>query len=138
MRSPVSALVLGLGLFAGLAACDSDPNGFIPEICTPGELVVETIAEGNGPSMVRSGSTVVVNYVGTLITTRDTFDMGMSSRFNLAQVVPGFRQGLTGATIGEQRVLTIPPNLGYGGVSRTNIPACSTLKFEVTVLDIVG
>lgn len=138
MRSFLSVLAVSAALVVGLAACDSQNNGFIPEICTPGELEVETLTEGSGPSTVRSTSTVVVNYVGRLVTTRDTFDMGSATQFNLAGVVAGFRQGLVGAKIGEERKLTIPPNLGYGGFARTNIPACSTLEFEVEVLDIVG
>ncbi|GAB5537386.1 MAG: hypothetical protein Rubg2KO_36350 [Rubricoccaceae bacterium] len=138
MRSFVSVLGLCFGVLVGLAACDSDPNGFIPEICDPGELVVETIAEGNGPSTTRSTSTIVANYVGRLVTTQDTFDTGTATQFNLAQVIAGFREGLTGAKIGEQRRLIIPPNLGYGGRARTGIPACSTLEFEVEVVDIVG
>lgn len=138
MRSSASVLVLSLGLILGLAACDSDPNSILPEICTPGELEVETISEGDGPSTVRSNSTVVVNYVGRLVTTRDTFDTGTAVQFNLAGVVSGFRLGLVGATIGEERRLIIPPNLGYGGYAQNGIPACSTLEFEVEILDIVG
>lgn len=137
MRPVVSAFVLSAGLLVGLAACDSG-SSVLPEICTPGQLEIETLAEGDGPSTVRSTSTVVVNYVGRLVTTRDTFDTGTAVEFNLAGVVAGFRQGLVGAKIGEERKLTIPPNLGYGGYARTNIPACSTLEFEVEVLDIVG
>ncbi|MEO0559976.1 MAG: FKBP-type peptidyl-prolyl cis-trans isomerase [Bacteroidota bacterium] len=138
MRSFVSAVGLSLGLIVGLAACDSDPNGFIPEVCDPGQLEVETLVEGAGPSTVRSSSRIVANYVGRLVVTQDTFDTGESTEFNLQTVIAGFRQGLTGARIGEQRRLIIPPDLGYGGRARTGIPACSTLEFEVEVLDIVG
>ena len=138
MRSFLSIAALSLGLLVGLAACDSQNDIVLPEICTPDELRVETTAEGDGPSTIRSTSTVVINYVGRLLVTQDTFDTGTSVRFDLTGVIAGFQQGLVGAKIGEERTLIIPPNLGYGGRARTGIPACSTLEFEVEVLDIVG
>ena len=138
MRSFLSIVFLSLGLLVGLAACDSQNDIVLPEICTPDELRVETTAEGDGPSTIRSTSTVVINYVGRLLVTQDTFDTGTSVRFDLTGVIAGFQQGLVGAKIGEERTLIIPPNLGYGGRARTGIPACSTLEFEVEVLDIVG
>jgi len=149
MRSSLSVLVLSLGLLLGLAACDSDPNGFIPEVCTPGELVVDTLERGTSPSTVRASSIIVASYVGTLIATRDTFDsspratLALSGSASLSPSIAGFRQGLTGTVVGDSLRLTIPPNLAYGGrdVVRNgvvSIPACSVIQFDVRVLDIVG
>ena len=142
MRYAFFALLLAA---LGLAACDSntDPR-FVPaEICDPGELVVETIEEGSSPSAVRSNSSVVLDYVGTLVATRDTFDERRTT-LRLTDTIAGFRQGLTGATVGDSLRLVIPPDLGYGGRDRTDglgvvtIPACSTIQFDLRVLDIVG
>ena len=151
MRSFVFASVLSLGLLVGLAACDSDPNGFISEICEDGALVVDTLERGTSPSRVRSSSVIVASYVGTLVATRDTFDassratlaLSGSVDLNLLPSITGFRQGLTGAVVGDSLRLTIPPDLAYGGrdVVRNgavSIPACSVVQFDVRVLDIVG
>ena len=141
MRIVISALALAA---FGLAACDSTDPRFEPaEICDPGELVVETIEAGTSPSTVRANSRVVLDYVGTLTATRDTFDANRAS-LSLPGTIPGFRQGLTGTVVGDSVRLTIPPDLGYGGRDRRDafgevtIPACSELQFDLRILDIVG
>ena len=142
MRIALAALAVAA---LGLAACDSttDPRFEPAEICDPGELVVETIEAGTSPSAVRANSRVVLDYVGTLVATRDTFDANRAA-LSLAGTIAGFRQGLTGAVVGDSVRLVIPPDLGYGGRDRRDafgevtIPACSTLQFDLRVLDIVG
>ena len=144
MRIALTALALAA---LGLAACDSttDPRFEPAEICVPGELVVETIEEGTSPSTVRPTSSVVVNYTGTFVASRDTFDAGGRATFNLGSrsLITGFRQGVAGATVGDSLQIVIPPSLGYGGRDYppgrpTTIPACSTLQFNLRVVDIVG
>jgi len=48
------------------------------------------------------------------------------------RVIKGWDQGLLDMCVGEKRVLTIPPELGYGtGGAGNDIPGGATLKFEV-------
>ena len=57
---------------------------------------------------------------------------------SLASTISGFREGVSGMRIGGKRRITIPPYRGYS--TNTNIeavPACSTLIFEVELLDIL-
>ena len=48
------------------------------------------------------------------------------------QVIRGWEQGILGMKVGEKRVLTIPPELGYGAAGAGGvIPPNATLTFEV-------
>ena len=82
-----------------------------------------------------AGSTVTVAYVGRLAD-GTVFDQSTRATFSLRDVIPGFRRGVVGMTVGETRTITVPPEEGYGSVPRPGIPANSTLVFEVTLLDV--
>jgi FKBP-type peptidyl-prolyl cis-trans isomerase len=106
--------------------------------------VVETedIVVGTGDE-VKVGDTLKVHYVGTLTdgTKFDSSrDRGEPFEFTLGvgEVIPGWDQGLLGMKVGGIRKLTIPASLGYGETEQPNIPANSTLIFEVEVLEKVS
>lgn len=110
------------------------------EINTVTETVTsEDIVIGTGEE-VKAGDTLKVHYVGTLTdgTKFDSSrDRGEPFEFTLGvgDVIAGWDQGLLGMKIGGIRKLTIPASLGYGEVEQPNIPANSTLIFEVEVLE---
>jgi hypothetical protein len=61
------------------------------------------------------------------------FDFALGS----GHVIKGWDQGLLDMCVGEKRVLTIPPELGYGASGAGGaIPGGATLKFEVECVKI--
>ena len=145
MRTALGSLA-SLGLVAllalpavPLAGCDSGDDG--PTTCTSTDLFdIEDVT----PDSVTTGDAVVdgacvsVAYVGRLKATGEEFDSGTGLRFFVRQgggVIPGFWLGVREQKVGETRVVTVPPEFGYGATTLPNIPACSTLEFEITVED---
>lgn len=105
---------------------------------TKSGLKYRRIKEGNGkhPSAT---DRVKVHYTGTLIdgTKFDSsIDRGEPITFPLNQVIPGWTEGLQLMDEGSKYMLYIPYNLGYGMHEMGNIPAGSTLIFEVELIQI--
>ena len=103
------------------------------------DLSFEVIAEGDGET-AKNGMQVSVHYQGRL-TDGTIFDdsqkRGTPFSFTLGsgQVIPGWEQGIAGMKIGEKRVLTIPPELGYGAAGAGGvIPPNATLVFDVELV----
>ena len=121
---------------------DQAGNKIIPtvDIAATG-LKTEDLVVGTG-SEAKAGSTVKVDYTGTLEDGtqfdsskqegREPFEFTVGS----GQVIQGWDLGITGMKIGGKRKLTIPPSLGYGDQANGQIPANSTLIFEVELLEV--
>jgi peptidylprolyl isomerase len=107
----------------------------------PAKLETKDIAKGHGPK-AKAGDTVTVQYVGVLYENGTEFDAswnrGRPFAFPLGagQVIPGWDKGVVGMRVGGRRVLTIPPDLGYGPQGSGPIPPNSTLVFVVDLLKI--
>jgi len=52
------------------------------------------------------------------------------------QVIPGWEQGMAGMKVGGQRLLIIPPAVGYGSQGQGPIPPNSVLVFQVQLIDV--
>ena len=102
-----------------LAACDSYQDPCIVQ----------------GDEAATANSVVYVKYIGKL--EDDTvFDQSVCSRFELPDLIPGFRNGVAGMKPGEEKILTIPPEEGYGDAQVGSIPPNSTLLFAVMLLSV--
>jgi FKBP-type peptidyl-prolyl cis-trans isomerase len=101
------------------------------------------------PGIATSGQNVSVHYTGWLFDAAaadnkgrkfdSSRDRGEPFRFLLGagQVIAGWDQGVAGMKVGEQRSLTIPPELGYGARGAGGvIPPNATLVFDVELLAI--
>jgi FKBP-type peptidyl-prolyl cis-trans isomerase FkpA len=106
----------------------------------------ETVGSGN---QAAAGRTVTVHYTGWLYNETATDKKGTkfdSSRdrnepfeFNLGagQVIRGWDEGVAGMKVGGRRMLTIPPDMGYGGRGAGGvIPPNATLIFDVELLNV--
>ena len=102
-------------------------------------FVVKEMIVGGG-ALVEPGDTLTVHYVGTL-TDGKVFDSSLDRNtpfiftLGVGQVIRGWDEGLAGMRVGGKRLLTIPPDYGYGGEGVGAIPPNSTLVFEVELLD---
>ncbi|KAH9485049.1 FK506-binding protein 4 [Psilocybe cubensis] len=104
-----------------------------------GGVVIQDAKVGTGP-MAKKGNTVRMRYVGKLTNGKE-FDKNVSGKpftFHLGkgEVIKGWDEGIVGMQVGGERILTIPPAMGYGSKKQDVIPANSTLIFEVKLLEI--
>ena len=108
---------------------------------TASELRSQILVEGEGSS-AQAGNQVTVHYTGKLVD-GTVFDSSLDRMqpfvFTLGQgeVIKGWDRGVNGMKVGEKRLLTIPPELGYGAVGAGSlIPPNATLVFEVELLSV--
>lgn len=125
------------GLPAVTLAADGAPTIAIPSTDAPAELQVAVLKKGAG-APVADGSTVLVQYQGVKWSTGEVFDQTWGegpTTLSMANVVPGFSQGLVGQTTGSQVLIVVPPALGYGEAgSSTNELAGEPLVFLIDIL----
>ncbi|MDH4263659.1 MAG: FKBP-type peptidyl-prolyl cis-trans isomerase [Spirochaetia bacterium] len=106
-----------------------------------GELKIEDITVGTG-EVAHKNDKIVVHYKGWL---ENKFEFGNSYNsgnplvvtLGDGELIKGWDQGLIGMRQGGVRRLTVPPHLGYGKRAARDIPAHSTLYFEVKLLNIL-
>ena len=105
---------------------------------TPSGLQYTVLTEGNGATP-KATDTVKVHYHGTLLN-GTVFDSsvqrGEAISFPLNQVIAGWTEGLQTMKVGGKTRFYIPSELAYGDQAVGNIPAGSTLIFEVELLGI--
>lgn len=105
------------------------------------KLKIDIIKEGSGDG-AKKGQTVAVDYTGKF-TDGKVFDSSIPRNEPLVltlgagMVIQGWDLGIVGMKVGEERRLTIAPELAYGasGIGGV-IPPNATLIFDVTMRSI--
>ena len=114
----------------------------------PAEMQIDDTTTGTGAEAA-AGNRVRVHYTGwpydpTAKNSRGTKfdsskDRGQPFSFGLGggEVIRGWDEGVKGMKVGGTRVLTIPPEMGYGARGAGGvIPPNATLVFEVELLGV--
>mgnify|MGYP002789951708 CR=1 FL=1 len=108
---------------------------------TASGLVIEDITVGTGAEAA-AGQRVTVHYTGWLSdgskfdSSRDRDDPFVFP-LGAGRVIRGWDEGVQGMKVGGTRVLTIPPELGYGSRGAGGvIPPNATLVFDVDLLQV--
>jgi FKBP-type peptidyl-prolyl cis-trans isomerase len=137
----ITVIVIAIGInFVKNAGTSQTPTSSPSSYEVQG-MKIEILKPGNG-EVSKNGDRVSVHYIGTL-ENGNKFDSSRDRQspfsfiLGTGQVIRGWDVGVLGMKVGEQRKLTIPPDLAYGanGVPGA-IPPNATLIFEVELLGI--
>jgi len=108
----------------------------------PRRLVVEDIVKGKGPP-AKKGDTVMVHYVGQNFSNGKEFDNSWDRgapfpvTIGVSQVIEGWTRGLVGIREGGRRMLTVPPELGYGPQGYPpDVPPNETLVYVIDAVSV--
>ena len=117
-----------------LSGCDSAPTR-----CESGvELqTVDTTPDSvtSFGATIRPTDCVRFAYTGRVQGVEEPFDSGDNVPLLVSRLITGFQRGVVGRRTGQSVRITIPPEQGYGLRSEEDIPKCSVLVFDVTILD---
>jgi FKBP-type peptidyl-prolyl cis-trans isomerase FkpA len=149
----VKTVIVGLVLCATIACGGDSSTSDFPEGAPMADTGISQLQMidtkvGTGAEAV-SGRVVRVHYTGWLYDAGkpdkrgEKFDSSKDRNepfeFPLGggQVIPGWDKGFAGMKVGGTRVLTIPPDMGYGARGAGGvIPGNATLVFEVELLEV--
>lgn len=139
---------------SGSSAPTQDTSGAAGSATTTDQVQGQDVTVGTG-AQATPGSQVSVLYVGYVgqISSSTIFDSSAAHgnqplTLTLGQpgIIPGFQIGVNGMKVGGERLLAIPPSLGYGAQavhqnpqdpsSPVVIPANSTLIFDVKLVSV--
>ena len=105
----------------------------------PNGVLYEIIKEGSGEGKVTARSIVTCHYCGSLITGKvfdDSWQRGIPEAFRVNELIPGFQTALCAMHKGDYWRVYIPYQEGYGTKRDDDIPAFSTLIFEIELIAI--
>lgn len=105
---------------------------------TKSGLLYKIINKGKGISPTPEDE-VTVHYKGTLpngMVFDSSYERGQPVTFKLKNLIPGWIEAIPMLKKGGKMEIVLPPSLGYGDQQAGSIPAGSTLKFEIELLDV--
>jgi peptidylprolyl isomerase/FKBP-type peptidyl-prolyl cis-trans isomerase FklB len=107
-----------------------------------GYIYYKALKSGTSDKPIYYTSKVKIYYTGSLIDgvvfDRAEYPDQLPAQFAVNGVVEGLTTALQYMHEGDRWEIWIPQELGYGSVVQGDIPAYSTLKFEVEVVKVIG
>lgn len=104
-----------------------------------GGVKIRDVKPGDGKT-AKNGAKVSMRYIGKLqngkIFDKNTDGKPFTFKLGSGEVIKGWDVGVAGMQIGAEREIIVPPAMGYGARKMSDIPANSTLIFEVKCLGI--
>ena len=105
----------------------------------PNGLAYKILKKGNGTERPTLNDKVLVNYVGRFENGEifeSTYSLKKPAELRMDSMIKGLQEVLLDMTEGEKREVKIPPELAYGEFDYYDIPANSTLIFEIELDEI--
>jgi peptidylprolyl isomerase len=136
-----TSLILATSLALSSTISIAQKNKKMETITTASGLQYQITEHGKGKQAV-AGKKVKVHYTGKFLND-SVFDSSVKRgdpftfKLGSGQVIKGWDEGIALLKEGDKAILTIPPALGYGANAQGPIPANSTLKFEVQLLEVI-
>lgn len=117
-------------------------NAKAPGVVTlPDGLQYKVVASGPAGPSPKPGDIIKVHYEGTLVS-GEVFDSsiarGKPVLFPLANLVPGWMEALPKMKVGDEWMLYLPPDLGYGPQGQGPIPPNAVLIFRIKLLGMLS
>ena len=103
-------------------------------------VLIKIIEKGDGDRSPRANNVVTVHYKGSLISGKvfdNSWERGYPEAFRLSDLIVGWQIALTQMHVGDHWMVYIPWEVGYGSRANGNIPAYSTLIFEMELVAIM-
>ena len=134
---------------AAAPAAPADPTAFLTQnakapgvVALPSGLQYKIVKSGDakGPSP-KAGDAIKVNYEGKLVdgTVFDSsFQRGKPILMPLGNLIPAWMEALPKMHPGDEWMLYVPPELGYGPEGQGPIPANSVLIFRIQFLGMLS
>ena len=97
--------------------------------------------DGHKRTRVHNESIVTVRYKGALVNGKvfdDAFERNYPESFRVYELIGGFQMALLNMHIGDRWMVYIPSDMGYGNRNVGEIPANSTLIFEILLIAAAG
>ncbi len=139
--------MLVLGGCASTPRVTPEATAFAPELNVdlsamrrlPSGIFLRDIVTGEGEEVSRTDE-VALHYAGWL-SDGTQFDATVPPkpplrvRLGEKKMIEGWERGLAGMKVGGQRMLVVPPSMGYGSAKRANVPPNSVLVFVVELIE---
>ena len=119
---------------AGAAPVIAAPHGSAPSTLSTKDIIVGTGATALATSTLTVHYTLMAWSTGKVV--ESSWTSGQPATFPLAQVIPGWQQGMPGMKEGGRRLLVIPPTMGYGAAGAGPIGPNETLIFVVDLIKV--